>query len=291
MTETACRLKRRAFLVLPVIATLYTGAAGAADAEPERTRRLPFLADEAIKRGYDLPLPLGAGVILTGLGNRQIDVTDLRLGLDGAEPVSVSDFVTLGADSDVFNANFKFDVFVLPFLNVYALVGYVNNHSTTRALISIPAPGNLPGNIEVEKEMSTQIEGVVGGLGAALATGYKNFFFVMDASFIQSDLGFDDRFKATIATVRAGYRGRIGNLPLQIWLGAGSWDTKATAKGHVALDDGRELNFEVDQEPHTVWMYDVGTNVEMSKRLQLVFDVGTDFQGGYFVVAGPTYRF
>ena len=266
--------------------------AGDSSGEPAATERrlFPLLADEAIKRGYDLPLPFGAGVVLTGLGNRKIDVTDLRIGVE-QPPVSVSDFVTLGATSDVFNANAKFDLFVLPFLDVYGLVGYVNNQSTTRALITIPTPGPLPGEMQVEKAMATQLEGVVGGLGAALAAGYRNFFFVLDASFIQSDLGFDDRFKATIATVRAGYRGKINTLPLQMWLGAGSWDTQATARGHVGLEDGRRLNFEVDQEPHTRWMYDLGSNLEISKSLQLVLDVGSDFDGGYFVVVGPTYRF
>jgi hypothetical protein len=45
----------------------------------------------------------------------------------------VSNFVDLGSTSQVFNANLKFDTWVLPFLNVYALVGYVHNNSTTHA--------------------------------------------------------------------------------------------------------------------------------------------------------------
>ena len=257
---------------------------------PERRHRLPFLADEAIKRGYELPEPFGAGLVFTALGNRAIDVTDVRVGLQNP-PTSVSEFVDLGSSSDVFNVNAKFDAFVLPFLNVYALVGYVKNHSSTHALITVPAPGPLPGNIQYEKDVETDLEGVVGGIGFALATGYRNFFFVLDTTFIQSDLGFDDRFKATIATVRAGYRGRIGELPLQMWLGAGSWDTAATAKGTVELDNGQTLTFEADQEPHTKWMYDLGSNLEISKKLQLVLDVGADFDGGFFIVAGPTYRF
>jgi hypothetical protein len=259
-------------------------------APAERKHRLPFLADEAIKRGYELPEPFGAGLIFTALGNRAIDVTDVRVGLQNP-PGSVSDFVDLGSSSDVFNVNAKFDAFVLPFLNVYALVGYVKNHSSTHALITVPAPGPLPGSIQYEKDVETDLEGVVGGVGFALATGYKNFFFVLDTTFIQSDLGFDDRFKATIATVRAGYRGRIREMPLQMWLGAGSWDTAATAKGTVELDNGQTLTFEADQKPHTKWMYDVGTNLEISKKLQLVLDFGADFDGGYFFVAGPTYRF
>jgi hypothetical protein len=174
---------------------------------------------------------------------------------------------------------------------VYGLIGYVNNHSSTHAIITVPVPGPQPGSVQYEKDIDTHLEGVVGGVGFALATGYKNFFFVLDTTFIQSDLGFDDRFKATIATVRAGYRGRINTLPLQMWLGAGSWDTAATAKGHTDLGNGQTLTFEADQKPHTPWMYDLGSNLEISKKLQLVLDVGADFQGGFFIVAGPTYRF
>ena len=259
-------------------------------AAPTYSRMLPFLADEAIKAGHDLPLPFGAGVILTGLENRKIDISDVRVGLQN--PVqSVSQFVQLGSTSNVFNANFKFDAWLLPFLDVYALVGYVHNNSTTDALISVPTPGPRPGTVEYQTEVTTELDGVVAGGGVALAGGYGPFFFVGDATYIQSDLGFDDSFKAFIATVRAGWNGRSGSLPLQIWVGVGDWDTHATAKGHATLANGQILSFEADQGPHTPWIYDVGTNLQFSKRLQLVIDVGGDFQGGWVFVIGPTWRF
>jgi len=253
-------------------------------------RVLPFMADEAIKRGHELPLPFGVGLVVTGLEGRKIDVSDVRVGLQNP-PRSVSDFVNLGATSNVFNVNLKFDAWVLPFLDVYALVGYVRNKSTTQALITLPKPGPIPGNSQVEKTVTTDLEGMVGGGGLAIATGYRNLFFVLDAAYIQSNLGFDDAFKATIATMRAGYRGRIGTLPLQMWLGVGDWDTAAVAKGHVDLGAAGQLNFEVEQKPHTPWMYDLGANLEVNKQLQLVLDIGADFDGGYLIVAGPTYRF
>jgi hypothetical protein len=91
--------------------------------------------------------------------------------------------------------------------------------------------------------------------------------------------------------VRAGYRGAVGGLPLQTWFGVGSWDTAATAIGHTDLPGGARFVFEADQRPHTKWMYDVGTNLEFSKKFQLVADVGFDFEGGYLLVIGPTWRF
>ena len=251
----------------------------------------PLLAEEARKRGYELPLPYGASVVLTGLKDRQIEVTDVSLGFEGNPGTSISDFVHLGSSSDVFNANLKADVFVTPFLNLYVLVGYVHNESDTRADITISTPGPGGGEVVYERRIQTELDGVIGGLGIALAAGYQNFFLVADASYVQSDLGFDDDFTATIATVRAGYQGKLGGLPLQLWLGVGSWDTAATAVGHTDLPDGSRFVFEADQRPHTKWMYDVGSNIEFSKRFQLVADVGFDFEGGYLLVLGPTWRF
>jgi hypothetical protein len=265
-------------------------AAPETPATAEKPRILPFLGEAAKEAGYELPLPFGGALVLTRLTGREIDVTDVRVGVDG-DPTSVSQFVDLGSTSDVFNANLKFDAFLLPFLNVYALLGYVHNESQTTALVTLPRPGALPGEIVRRTELTTELDGFLGGGGMVLAGGWKNFIAVADVSYVQTDLGFDDAFSALIATVRLGYNGRIGKHAAQIWIGAGNWDTAATASGHGMLDDGRVLDFEADQRPTTPWMYDIGMNFEFSKRYQLVVDLGHDFKDGWLFVVGPTYRF
>jgi len=214
----------------------------------------------------------------------------VRVGLDGNSQ-SLSDYATLGSTSTVFNANFRFDTWVLPFLNVYALVGYVHNDSATRIHVQIPRPGPLPGNMEFDTEVDTSLDGTVGGVGMTLAAGYKSFFMVADFNYNRADLGFDDRFTAKIGSIRAGWQGKVNGRGLQTWLGAGNWNTAATAKGHVDLEDGRRLTFEADQRPATNWMYDLGVNFMPTPHWQLFGDFGTDFEGGYLIVFGPTYRF
>jgi hypothetical protein len=270
-------------------ATTATSPPASEDSQPRS--RLPFLADEARKRGYELPLPYGAAFVITRLGGRKIQVDDLRIGINDEPAQSVSDFADLGSTSDVFNANLKFDAWLLPFLSVYALVGYVHNESDTHLQVTLPKPGPIPGEIQVDKRVPTSLDGVVGGVGMTLAGGHGPFFVVVDANYIQSDLGFDDRFDALIATLRAGWNGKLNDTPVQLWLGAGNWDTAATAKGHVKIDDETTLRFEADQRPKSYWMYDVGSQIEFSKRWQLVLDLGFDFDGGYVAVIGPTYRY
>jgi hypothetical protein len=252
--------------------------------------RFPFMADEARRRGHTLPRPYGLSVVLTGLGNRKIEVTDVRVGVRN-QPQSVSDFLDLGSSSDVFNANLKGDLWLLPFFNVYGLVGYVHNESQTHARVTLSRPGPTPGIVQYDTDVNTSLDGIVGGLGGTLAAGYLNFFSVIDFCYIRSDLGFDDAFTARITSFRVGYNGVLGGMPMQLWLGAGDWDTAATAKGHTTLPNGDRLDFEADQQPVQNWMYDIGGNFEFTPQWLLVADAGADFNSGFYVVLAPTYRF
>ena len=282
---------RRLLLVAALLlAAGDVAAQAAADSTAEPRRKLPFMAEEAIARGYELPLTFGTGAILTYLDGRKIDVTDVRVGVDGNSQ-SVNDYAVLNSSSTVFNANFRFDTWILPFLNVYALVGYVHNDSATNIHVTLPRPGPIPGTIERDIAVDTSLDGTVGGVGMTLAAGYKDFFMVMDYNYNRADLGFDDKFTARIGSVRAGWQGKVDGRGLQIWLGGGNWDTAATASGHTVLEDGRTFTFEADQQPHTEWMYDIGVNFMPTPHWQLFADFGTDFDGGSYAVIGPTYRF
>ena len=251
---------------------------------------LPLLGDEARAAGADLPLPFGAALVGTGLTGRNIEITDVRLGLNGS-PSSVSQFVTLGSTSDVANVNLKLDAWLLPFLNVYVLLGYVHNETRTRGLVTVPRPGPIPGTRTTTVDIETELDGFVGGLGATLAGGYRDFFMVADCNYDQIDIGFDDKFHALVASARGGWNGTIRELPVQLWVGAGYWDTAATAKGHTDIPGVGRLELEADQRPVKYWLYDVGGMVSFSKRYQILVDFGTDFDGGYVIAVAPTVRF
>ncbi|HSQ92374.1 MAG TPA: hypothetical protein VLM19_09420 [Nitrospiraceae bacterium] len=251
---------------------------------------LPFMAEEAKKRGYQLPLPFGVSTVFTGLLGRKIDVTDVRVGVNGATPQSVNQFIDLGSTSAVFNANLKLDAWLLPFLNVYFLAGYVYNESTTRATITVPRPGPLPGKFHYTQDIKTTLEGFVGGGGMTRAAGDQDFFLVADANYSQTDMGFDDRFKAIIATIRAGYQAKLAELPLQMWVGQGYWNTSNTAKGHADVPGVGRIQFEADQGPTYPWMTDFGANLHVTRHIEMVLDFGVDWHGGYLAVVAPTLR-
>src|SRR4051812_27606461 len=61
---------------------------------------LPFMAEEARHRGYAPPLPFGFSPIYN-YTQRDVNISDLRIGLTGAKPESVSHFVDVGSRAKV----------------------------------------------------------------------------------------------------------------------------------------------------------------------------------------------
>ncbi|HJQ98066.1 MAG TPA: hypothetical protein VJ826_07100 [Candidatus Polarisedimenticolaceae bacterium] len=281
------RPRLTAALVLAAVLSGFAAAADPADKPP----LLPFLGEEARKRGIELPATFGIGVVYYHL-DRAIEISDVRVGRNGEAPQSVSDFAHLGSDSRVDNVNLKADVWILPFLNLYAIVGGIWNESQTT--IDVMLPPLLPGGAPREKTLTvpTEMTGTVGGLGMTLAGGYGPLFFAADVNAARADLGFDDEFKAVVTSVRGGWNGRAGSRPFRAWVNATYWDTFAEATGTVTdPDDGGTLKFEVDQGPVHPWTFGLGSAYSPTKWLDIAVDTGTDFNGGWYVALVPVFRF
>jgi hypothetical protein len=278
----------------PAVAQVASGTSVATpDARAESKRWssfLPLMGEEATKRGIELPLPFGAGLVYYHL-DRDIRITDVRVGRNGAPPTSVSEFANLSSSSNVDNVNLKVDAWILPFFNVYAILGYVWNTSDTH--IDVALPPLLPSGSPRQKQMTvpTEIEGSVGGVGFTLAGGYGPYFMIVDANFAQADLGFDNRFKAVVTSFRAGWNGKAGSRPLRAWASATDWNTFATATGTVADPDGGTLAFEVDQGPAYRYTYGVGAQTSVVKWFEVALDTGIDGHGGWYLALVPVFRF
>jgi hypothetical protein len=251
---------------------------------------LPLMGDLARQRGIELPLPFGAGLVFYHL-SRDIRITDLRVGRNGAPPASASEFAQLGSRADVDNLNVKVDAWILPFVNLYAIAGYIWNESQTR--VDVTLPPLLPGGPtrRYHFEIPTKMEGSVAGLGMTLAGGYGPYFMTYDVNVARADLGFDDRFKAVVSSIRGGWNGAAGARPLRAWVSATDWNTFATATATVPDPDGGTLSFEVDQGPAYRYTYGLGSQYGAAKWLEFAADAGVDFHGGWYLALIPVIRF
>ena len=248
------------------------------------------MKEEAESRGIELPLPFGVGLVYYHL-ERDIEITDVRLGRNGAPPTSVSDFAQLDARAVVDNLNVKLDAWILPFLNVYAIVGYAWNEAETT--IEVELPPLLPGGPTRVRQVTvpTELEGSIGGVGLTLAAGYRSFFLTYDGNMAQADLGFDDRFKVVVSSIRSGWHGRLGTRPFRLWASLTDWNTFGTQIGTVEDPDGGTLSFQVDQGPAYRYTYGVGSHYAATRQVEFAVDVGIDGHSGWYVALIPVFRF
>lgn len=265
---------------------------GSTDGEWQpKVHRLPFLGAAARELGHELPATFGVGPVYYYLA-RDVEVTDVRLGRNGEAPASVSEYAQLSAESKVDNYNIKADVWILPFLDLYAIAGAIQNRTNTTIEVTLPPllPDNEPRTTTVT--VPTSLDGSVGGVGMTLAGGYKWFFGALDVNWARADLGFDDEFKAVVSSLRLGWNGKVGKRPLRAWVNATRWDTAFEVKGTIVdPDDGSTLAFEVDQGPAKPWTYGVGMQYGARPWFDLAVDAGWDFAGGWYIAIVPTVRF
>jgi hypothetical protein len=251
---------------------------------------LPFLADAAIKRGYELPLPRGVSAIYYYV-ERDIEITGVRLGINGAPLRDVSNFVNLGSKSHVNVAVARFDAWLLPVLNVYALAGYVSNNTTTRGTVTIPTLGPRPGSRSFNVSATTDLSGFVGGVGLTAAAGYRDFFLLADVNYSQTDIGFEDKFRALIGTIRTGWNGKILDVPARLWVGGVYWGTKGTAKATVDVPDVGRVSFEADQGPVHPLNAIVGGSVTLFRHWDAFVEYGFNGSDVHTIATGLTFRF
>jgi len=279
--------------VTSVVAAEEAPATAEAPTADDATRwpyALPFLADAAVKRGYELPLPRGVSGIFYYV-ERDIEITDIRVGIDGAPLRSASKFLDLGSTSHVSVALARFDVWLLPFLDVYGLLGYVSNSTTTRGTATIPTIGPGPGTRTFTLSATTDLHGFVGGAGLTLAGGYRQFFAMGDVNYSQTDIGFDDKFRALIGSVRVGWNGKIQEVPVRLWVGGMYWGTKSTAKASVDVPNVGRVSFEADQGPVNPLNATVGGSVTLFRRWDAFVEYGFNGKDVQAISAGLTFRF
>ena len=122
----------------------------------------PILGQQAYSQGFDIPYP--AGLMANYIWMKQgIILENFQLGIQSENvdlPMAPIDFIDFGYNTNTsYVVNFRPDLWVLPFLNVYGLFGY--GSSTTE--VNLTAPVEMKS--VVTQDMSTLGFGVMGAFG------------------------------------------------------------------------------------------------------------------------------
>jgi hypothetical protein len=231
--------------------------------------RLPFMKDKV--GDVELPLPWGIGIDFYTM-DQVYDIESLQFELPG---VSLGDPSLLMVTNDVQHFDIKLDAWILPFLNVFGVLGKIESETVidlSRAPVQgLPFPlGKLP----------VDTDGTVLGLGFTLAYGNENWFTSLTTTFTDTDLkgNFDSSVESLTVQPRIG----IVRGQWQFWVGGLYLDTEETHKGSVELPLGLEngvpvlvpLPFDVVLGGADDWNTAIGARHVFSKHASLSFEVG-----------------
>jgi hypothetical protein len=253
---------------------------------------LPLMGHLAEEQGIQLPLPFGISGAVTLL-NREVEVKDIDVTINGS-PRNLSDVVSVDTDNTVAAGVLRFDTFILPFLNVYVLGGYIQNTADIDLTLTIPPliPGNPPRVVNIDLE--TDLDGLAYGGGLNLAGGYGPYFLTIDANYSGAKVSggqIDQDIAIWMYSTRTGWRGDVGNAVANIWLGLMYWDSERELDGSIDLGDGETMDYEVLQGPKEPWNLLIGSNWELSREMQLVVEYGFNFEDLNMMVFSFIYRF
>lgn len=235
---------------------------------------LPIWGQGARDKGFDLPLPFGLGLTYTYIHQNMV-VSDVNIE---GRPLHLN---IRDAPTATHTGVFRADAWILPFLNVYGLLGETTG--VTRPEVAF-SNGRVLGN-DVKYDRFSY------GGGMTLAGGWKAFFLMLDANYtsgpiVSSDKGQigDKPIESFTFAPRFGFlmsSGRFGTGSL--WIGG--MCLIATSEIHDTIDlrhhprlanliGQNDLNFSVQVEPKDRWNLLIGGNWEINKRWSLTAEVG-----------------
>src|SRR6478735_1484910 len=284
--------------------------------------QFPLLGKKLAARGLTFPIPFGVGLNYA-YATQGVDITGVNVAVNDGKYTDLSKIVKFDhVTSTVKVINGRLDLWVLPFLNVYALGTYVLD-SDSDVLLSEPFP----------LRAGASQTGYGGGFGATVAFGFYGFFGGVDANLAWNKMEkLGAPVRSFLLTPRVGKRFQIGpSVSLAAWVGAMRQAIEADTEGSISLKDaigapagsfeskvaswynalpgGQQagvsqlvggvtgpaasrdpiIHYKLDKALTDPWNLLIGAEVDLHRRVQMRMEYG--FLGRTQLIMGICYRF
>ena len=215
-------------------------------------------------RGTNLPLPFGLSVAYTYVAQNtevsHVKVKDRTLDLDIPAAKTASHTVV-----------FRSDVWLLPILNVYGMVGYTNGQTEPKLRLR---DGTTLGNKTV-----SYTRAMYGG-GATLAAGYRAFFLTLDGNYTTGAVQTDKKQIGNHEIYSITFTPRFGLI-----FSSGAWGEGSAWVGGMYMDfaqevrdsltaRGKEVDYSVRIKAKDPWNLLLGGNWQYDKHWSIAAELG-----------------
>lgn len=195
---------------------------------------LPIWGQKVYEKGFDIPYPVGGMVNYLWM-KQDLDFTNFQLGYQNDNqgidiPLTPVDFIQFGEIENISQAvNFRPDIWVLPFFNIYGLFG----KGTSKTSVNLVAPIDLLS--VVEQDITTKGFGVMG------AGGIGKFWFSVDGNWTWSKPQLLDKaVQVKVLGLRVGQTFKLKKKPqsnLAYWFGAMRVTMDSGTSGAIKMSD------------------------------------------------------
>ncbi len=252
---------------------------------------------KSLAAGHELPLPLGISANVFFMEQDMeaqsiaVDIPPLPLPTGPLQLPPGLPAESAKLESRVTTTTAKIDAWVLPFLNVYGVAGYVDGETTASGF----SVGGLPPELAslLPNSFAIAYSGSTYGVGGTLAAGYNQFFASLDANYTESDLDIgDSTIEAFVISPRIGITGDLGGLSGALYVGAMYQDVDEQQNGTVQFPIAGvsvPVGYDVISAAKEEWNYLVGANLKASESWNYGIEVG--FSDRTHVMATLNYRF
>jgi hypothetical protein len=188
--------------------------------------RFPIWGRKAIEKGFDLPYPVGLSVNVV-YADQDIKLSDLGLST-GSNPTVPVEFIKFGrVQAPVFTGNLRGDLWLFPFLNLYAFGGAAR--VSTDVTIAEPV------------EFNTKVDqnGSYAGLGMTATMGIKHNWLAFDVNWAWTKTeNLNQAVNTRIFGIRFGRAQKINATQrVALWVGAMKQTLNSGTDGSIALSD------------------------------------------------------
>ena len=200
---------------------------------------LPILGAKAAARGYDLPYSAGIGVNYLWQKSDLV-IEDLYVGFNNGPMYNLEEIIRFnGAESRVSAINFRPDIWVLPFLNVYGLFTQAATSTEISAGLWIPDTANVWREVtSFSSKAEFQATGI--GFGLTPTMGIGGGWLALDMNFTwQSISALDKPVFTFVFGPRMGKSFKFKNPKsnIAIWVGAFRLKLESETNGSLALNE------------------------------------------------------
>jgi hypothetical protein len=214
----------------------------------------PIWGRKAIERGFDLPRPFGINLIGMYV-DQGIEIGNLGLSTGDNPTVPISAITFGDNQSTIGTLNLRGDLWVLPFINVYSMVGLAQANTTVEVATPVPFTS------------SVDQSGRYLGIGLTGSFGIKRNFAVVDVNWAWSDLEkLDDPVRSRVLSMRLGRAFKLsGTKRLSVWAGTMNVKFKTETEGSLLLSEAvppetvDRIRGQLESIDTTQWYQDLST--------------------------------